>query len=119
MMNDLKIKSKCEDMILYSENKLRQYPRYEKRNGGLVDVTRAAQLELLRLIVVCNHKFYKKTTLQEVDTQLDLIRTFIRLAFRRRFINAKSYEIWSAKADEIGRMIGGWMKAAKEKKPDK
>ncbi len=117
-MDELKIKSKCEDMILYSEGKLRQYPRYEKRVGGLVDATKAAELELLKQIIICNHKYYKKTTMQDIDTALDMLRTFIRMAFKRQFINMKSYEIWSGQADEIGRMLGGWIKSSNNQRKE-
>lgn len=114
MLDNLKIKIKCEDMILYSQNKLKQYPRHEKRRGGLVDDTHRAELELLRLIVVCNHKYFKKTTLQDMDTTLDMLRSFIRMGYKQKFLDLHSYEVWSAKVDEIGRMIGGWIKAMKE-----
>jgi hypothetical protein len=30
---------------------------------------------VLRLILVCNKRYHKKTTLQELDAQLDLLRT--------------------------------------------
>ena len=30
MLQDLKIKQKCEDMIIYAFTALRQYPKYEK-----------------------------------------------------------------------------------------
>ncbi len=107
MLQDLKIKQKCEDMIIYAYTALRQYPRAEKY--GLAADTKTAMYELLRLIVICNKKYYKKTTLQEVDTQLDIIRSFVRMAYKMQYINFKKYELWTARLDEIGRMIGGWM----------
>ena len=109
MLQELKIKQKCEDMIVYAYKALRQYPRAEKY--GLVSDTKKAMYELLRLIIICNKKYYKKTTMQEVDTQLDIIRSFVRMAFNMQYISFKKYEVWIAKLDEIGRMIGGWVKA--------
>ena len=106
MLQELKIKQKCEDMIVYAYTALRQYPRAD---------TKAAMYELLRLIIVCNKKYYKKTTMQEVDTQLDIIRSFVRMAFKMQYINFHKYEVWTARLDEIGRMIGGWAKAQRDK----
>lgn len=116
MLQDLKIKQKCEDMIIYAYTALQQYPRAEKY--GLAADTKTAMYELLRLIVICNKKYYKKTTLQEVDTNLDIIRSFVRIAYKMQYINFKKYQLWTARLDEIGRMIGGWMKtcqAARDK----
>ena len=112
-MQELKIKQKCEDMIIYSYTALRQYPRAEKY--GMAADTKAAMYELLRLIIVCNKKYYKKTTMQEVDTQLDIIRSLVRMAFKMKYINFHKYEVWTARLDEIGRMIGGWAKAQRDK----
>ena len=107
-MTELKIKQKCEDMIKYGLQSLNQYPRSEKYGMGAV--TKAVMYELLKLIISCNHKYYKKTTLQDMDVQLDILRTFIRLAMELGYLPFKKYEVWSAKVDEIGRMIGGWRK---------
>ena len=51
-MEELKIKQKCEDMIVYAFTALRQYPRSEKY--GLAGDTKTAMYELLRLIIICN-----------------------------------------------------------------
>ena len=53
--------------------------------------------------------------MQEVDTQLDIIRSFVRMAFKMKYINFHKYEVWTARLDEIGRMIGGWAKAQRDK----
>ena len=45
-----------------------------------------------------------------MDVQLDILRTFIRLAMELGYLPFKKYVVWSAKVDEIGRMIGGWRK---------
>ena len=49
-----------------------------------------------------------------MDTTLDILRSFIRMGYKQKFLDLHSYEVWSAKVDEIGRMIGGWIKAMKE-----
>lgn len=66
---------------------------------------------LLRLIVVCNKKYFKKTTLQELDAEIDLLRSQVRLAKDLGYLDFRRYEHWSRLNDEIGRMLGGWIKA--------
>jgi hypothetical protein len=69
---------------------------------------------LLELVITCNKKYYKKTTLQELDVELDVLRSYVRLGFNLHYLPIKKYELWSKFNDEIGRMIGGWMRSQKE-----
>ena len=72
---------------------------------------RHAMWEVLRLIVVCNKRYHKKTTLQDLDAQLDLLRTQVRISKQLGYIDFKKYEYWARLNNEIGCMIGGWIKA--------
>ena len=110
-MEELKIRQKCEDMILYGYVALRQFPKSEKYT--LAADTKTSMFQLMQLIIICNKKYYKKTTMQEVDIELDILRTYIRLAMLLKFLPFKKYEIWAGYLNEIGRMIGGWMKSIK------
>ena len=76
--NDLLIRQKCEEMIAYGYVALRQFPKFERH--VLAAEMRTAMWEILRLIVVCNKRYHKKTTLQDLDAQLDLLRTQVRIS---------------------------------------
>ena len=65
-------------MIAYGYVALRQFPKSEKH--VLAAEIRNSMWEILRLIVVCNKRYHKKTTLQDLDAQLDLLRSQIRIA---------------------------------------
>lgn len=67
---DLLIRQKCEAMIEYGYVALRQFPKFERH--VLAAEIRTSMLALLRLIVVCNKRYHKKTTLQELDAELPL-----------------------------------------------
>jgi hypothetical protein len=110
-MEDLKIRLKCEDMIKYAYGALKQFPKSEK--FSLAAEIKTTMLGLLRRIVVCNKRYYKKTTMQEMDADLDLLRSQVRLAKDLGFLPFGKYEVWSRMIDEIGRMVGGWMKSLK------
>ncbi len=47
--------------------------------------------------------------------QIDLLRFFIRLSFDTKTINQKTYIKFQSQIDEIGRMLGGWIKSTKRK----
>ncbi len=105
----LKIQAKTEDMIEYMYIVLRQYPKSEKL--ALAAETKREALELLKLIISCNKHYMKKTTMRDVDIQLDSLRAMVRLGHRLEFLKNHPYEVLSGKIDEIGRMIGGWLKS--------
>lgn len=99
-------------MIAYGYVALRQFPKSERH--VLSQEIRQSLWRLLRLIVVCNRRYYKKTTLQDLDAELDLLRSQVRMAQSLGYLPFKKYEVWSRLLDEIGRMVGGWMKSVRQ-----
>ena len=51
----------------------------------------------------------------KVGVQIDLLRFFVRLSFDTKIINQKTYLKLQSQIDEIGRMLGGWIKSMKNK----
>lgn len=113
-MEDLKILQKTYDMILYGNICLKQFPKSEKY--ALASDIKQSMYTLLRLIIAANKRYYKKTTLQEIDVELDTLRTLIRLSAdsELKYLTLKKYENWSRMLNEIGKMLGGWIKAIKQ-----
>lgn len=108
-VTDLLVRQKCEAMIEYGYIALRQFPAFERH--VLAAEMRTAMWALMRLIVVCNKRHHKRTTMQELDAELDLLRCQVRMAKSLGYLDFKKYEHWSKLNDEIGRMIGGWLKS--------
>lgn len=109
MAEDLKILQKTYDMVQYGYTALRQFPKSERHT--LVAEIKQAMYRLLHQIVVVNHRYHKKTTMQDLDAELDLLRLYIRLSKDLGFLPFRQYENWAKMLDEIGRMVGGWMKS--------
>ena len=61
-MEDLKIKLKVEQMIQYGYSAVRQFPKSERH--VLSAEIRESMYRLLRLVIVGNRRYFKKTTLQ-------------------------------------------------------
>jgi hypothetical protein len=110
--DDLLIRQKVEAMIEYGHIAVRQFPKVERHVLGAE--IRHTMWALLRLVVVCNKRYHKKTTLQELDAELDLLRCQVRTAKALGYLDFKKYEHWAKLNDEIGRMIGGWIKSMSE-----
>lgn len=54
--------------------------------------------------------------LSKISTKLDLLKVLLRLSKDTKCINEKNYLALQTIIQEIGRMLGGWIKAAKQLK---
>lgn len=108
-MEELKIQQKAFEMMQYGYQALSQFPKSEKF-ALVVDIKRCMHM-ILERIIEANKKYYKKTTLQELDVEITKLKAYIRLSYNLKFLPIKKYEIWSAQAVEMGRMVGGWIKS--------
>ena len=55
----------------------------------------------------------KLPTLEKASIKLNMLRVFIRLMKDTKTIDAKKYMILESVIDEIGRMLGGWIRSVK------
>jgi hypothetical protein len=67
-------------------------------------------LQFLENLVIANHRKIKLPLLQAADEELIKVRLLMRLSHDQKFINTNSYEFAANNLDEIGRMLGGWLK---------
>ncbi len=66
---------------------------------------------LLFSIPICKNKV---ETLTEISIKLDLIKVLLRLSRDTQAINNNNYLEHQAALQEIGKMLGGWIRAAKQ-----
>ena len=72
-------------------------------------------LEFLNLLLLASRKQTEKLTLLEVaDSKLETIKIFLRLAKDTQSIDSKKYIHLESFIQEIGKMLGGWLKHAKQ-----
>jgi hypothetical protein len=69
-----------------------------------------AILDFIEHTSVANMRQNKLPLLKEADEALVKARLLLRLSYELRFINFQSYEHGSGKLDELGRLLGGWIK---------
>ncbi len=55
----------------------------------------------------------KIPTLEQVSVDLNLFRVFIRLMKDTRALDNNKYTVVQGEVDEIGRMLGGWIRSLK------
>lgn len=54
----------------------------------------------------------KREPLEQASIKLNLLRVFLRLAKDTKVLDVKKYVGLQQAVDEIGRMLGGWLKSA-------
>jgi hypothetical protein len=106
-LQKLKILARIEELDAYTHIVLIQFPKHEKH--VLAAEIRATLARIIKLTVRVAKKYYKKTTLQDLDVEIEYLRSLVRKSHRLKYINAHRYRVWSFHVDEIGRMVGGWI----------
>lgn len=53
----------------------------------------------------------KHPVLQHSNLRLEMLRYYFRLGYERGYYNSTRYKDFAQRIDEIGRMIGGWLKS--------
>lgn len=110
-MNDLIIIEKSKDCYKYLHIALKYFPKSEK--FVLAADIKNTFFEMLSLFITANKLQYKKKILYEADVKLELLRFKIRIAKEMEYLKLKQYEILSKQLIEIGKLLGGWIKASK------
>ena len=69
-------------------------------------------LDLLLILVEAAYLKSKPALLQQANVKANALRYLLRLSKDLRLLSIDSYGFAIERLDEIGRMIGGWQKAA-------
>jgi hypothetical protein len=118
------LNQKFFEMIKLLNIYLNHFPRHEKY--ALSNTIRNTAYGIYDLITECQKRYYKKTSLTELDITHEKLRMQINLANELGYFNFKDgkesrydnapkrFIAISRLVDEIGRMIGGWIGKLKE-----
>ncbi|TXF11946.1 diversity-generating retroelement protein Avd [Pelomicrobium methylotrophicum] len=99
---------KLEELDAYSHQVMHQWPKIERH--VLAAEVRASLLRARRLCAVAWKRRQKSSALFDLDIEIEVLRHFVRKAYRLRYITAHRLHVWARHIDEIGRMIGAWIK---------
>lgn len=112
--NEFIILDKLKKFDLIVSRLLKNFPRHE-RYCHAKDIRNSIN-KALHLIIELNKKYFKKTSLTELDVEIGYLQHLIRKSFELKYINEQRYEELSMILTEEGRMIGAWIgKVLKEK----
>jgi hypothetical protein len=115
------IREKIKEMMRYCLPLLDEFPRRQRK---IEDVLRENVLELNRLAIRLERRHQKRATLEKMDDALAELKDFVVLASDKDFRGQKyappltmhQREVWARYNDEIGKMIGGYLKSLDKEK---
>ncbi len=98
-------------LFLYSLTK--SFPKKDRYTLGIK--CENIVLEILELLFLANSKTKSSRLLilNKADVKLKVLKTLIRICFDIKAIDQKKYILLQGQLQEIGRMIGGWIKQTK------
>lgn len=108
--SNLKIYQKYLELLYYSNNLVRKYPKSE--NFTLVtEIKQSLYVGLRNLMyaIKCYQKNDKLKYLNEFDINLNLLKIQIRLSYKYKYITLQNYQTWSTLITDICNMLGGWI----------
>ncbi len=108
--NNLKIYQKYLELIYYSNDIVRKYPKSE--NFVLVSEIKQSLYSGLRNLMYAIKSYNKQEKLKylnEFDVNLNLLKVHIRLSYKYKYISIQNYHTWSTTITDICNMLGGWI----------
>lgn len=108
--NNLKIYQKYLELIYYSNDIVRKYPKSE--NFALVNEIKNSLYIGLRSLMYAIKSYQKQDKLKhlnEFDINLNLLKVHVRLSYKYQYITVKNYQTWSNLITDICNMLGGWI----------
>src|SRR3989338_3612356 len=112
---DIPILKKCYDLYKtfygYRADVSKQdsYTIWQRSENTLLDILEAI------LFASQSSKTEKLPVLETASVKLNLLRVLIRLTKDVKAIDNKKYITLETNVDEIGRMLGGWIRSTKER----
>ena len=108
---ELVIITRTYDLILWSCNHTSRFPRQHRFVLG--ERLERTLYDLLETLIRAKYTRDRRSLLDDANLKLEILRFQIRLAKDLQCLQAKSYEFASKQIDEIGKLVGGWLKSKK------
>ena len=112
---ELLVVTKTYDLLRWTAGHLPRFPRpYRASLGERLESRLAFVLDRL---VRAQYNRDRAGLLREVNLELELLRFWFRLAWHLRCLSTDAYEFATRSVNEIGRMVGGWIRSGRAAEP--
>jgi 23S rRNA-intervening sequence protein len=109
---ELTVITKTYDLILWSCNHTSRFPRNHRFVLG--ERIERNLYTLLETLIRAKYTKNRKRLLEEANLSLEVLRFQMRLAKDLQCLKPNSYGFAAKAIDEIGRLIGGWLRSRPE-----
>lgn len=100
---------KAYEFVLWLVKKVENFPKSHKFTIG--DRLAASGLDLLTTLVEAAYTRNKAQLLQSASGKVNATRYLLRMAKDLHLMSIESYGFSAENLDEIGRMVGGWLRS--------
>ncbi|MEW6263936.1 MAG: diversity-generating retroelement protein Avd [Thermodesulfobacteriota bacterium] len=101
------------DLLKWSIPTLQKFPRDQRFLLG--ERIESNILDVLELLIQANYSKEKLEHLRQANLRIEVLRFLWRLSTDMTYLNRRRYEFVSARLNDIGSLIGGWMKKVKSR----
>jgi hypothetical protein len=108
---ELVVVMKTYDLILWSCNHTSRFPRQHRFVLG--ERLERSLYDLLETLIQAKYSRDRKSLLDNANLKLEIIRFQVRLAKDLECLQVKSYAFAARQIDEIGKLVGGWLRSGK------
>ena len=109
-LESLMIYKQYIELIYYTEKITIKYPKSEKLS--LVTSIKNNTYDGMKKIIQAQKEYTKSKRiiiLNELDTDLKMLKVLIRISYKSKYINSKNYAAWSKKIFNISNLLGAWI----------
>jgi len=109
-LESLMIYKQYIELIYYTEKITIKYPKSEKLS--LVTSIKNNTYDGMKKIIQAQKEYTKSKRiiiLNELDTDLKMLKVLIRISYKSKYINSKNYAAWSKKIFNISNLLGVWI----------
>jgi hypothetical protein len=110
MAEELKVIQKAYDLCVYLVPMVNRFPRDFKFTLG--DRITNAAVDVLEDLIAARYTRDRAEILRRTNLRIERLRHLLRLSGDFGILGGSSVEHSAKSLDEVGRLVGGWLKAA-------
>ena len=107
--------TKVYDLVVWSCHHVAKFPRSHRFTLG--DRLEIRLYEVLERLIRAKYTHDRRALLRSVNIELELLRFQFRIAKDLQCLSVDSYGYAARSVDEVGRLLGGWIKQHEAARP--